>query len=156
MEWSGYPLDCYDYQSTCGANKSAVNLCCLESWAADNCNNLGLLRNQEPSALYFPRTKASAISVYHISYILRFHHLPPFSLQSNFFLVGPRCDVTILANSTQYYSNANTSCELRDNFGIQYGGNLERMSSMSTFSQMKVELFITKHKSLLLEAVKSL
>ena len=20
-EWSGYPLDCYDYQSTCGANK---------------------------------------------------------------------------------------------------------------------------------------
>ena len=21
VEWSGYPLDCYDYQSTCGANK---------------------------------------------------------------------------------------------------------------------------------------
>ena len=20
-EWSGYPLDCYDYYSTCGANK---------------------------------------------------------------------------------------------------------------------------------------
>ena len=20
VEWSGYPLDCYDYQSTCGAN----------------------------------------------------------------------------------------------------------------------------------------
>ena len=23
MEWSGYPLDCYDYQSTCGA-KNAI------------------------------------------------------------------------------------------------------------------------------------
>ena len=22
MEWSGYPLDCYDYQSTCGAKKA--------------------------------------------------------------------------------------------------------------------------------------
>ena len=22
MEWSGYPLDCYDYWSTCGANNN--------------------------------------------------------------------------------------------------------------------------------------
>ena len=124
-------------------NKSAVNLCCLESWAADNCNNLGLLRNQEPSALYFPRTKASAISVYHITYKLRFHHLPHFSLSKNFFLVGPRCDLIILANSAQYYSNGNASCDFRDNFGIQYGGNLQRISPRSTYSQMKVDHFIT-------------
>ena len=24
--WSGYPLDCYDYKSTCGANKQKKNL----------------------------------------------------------------------------------------------------------------------------------
>ena len=24
VEWSGYPLDCYDYQSTCGANKKKI------------------------------------------------------------------------------------------------------------------------------------
>ena len=29
MEWTGYPLDCYDYQSTCGANKELIVNCSL-------------------------------------------------------------------------------------------------------------------------------
>ena len=28
-EWSGYPLDCYDYQSTCGATKHEICYRCI-------------------------------------------------------------------------------------------------------------------------------
>ena len=32
VEWSGYPLDCYDYQSTCGANKDRNSNTMTNTW----------------------------------------------------------------------------------------------------------------------------